>query len=238
MHIALSRALAVVIFVALDVAASGVKGTVERTQTGLLTRVPGFPWTGGVGRACARTPSSTLLIPPELWTQSRSWRISLLVLDDWVRAQARRHRPVHGTRVPWLTAPFGSVPRCPFTPEAATSNATKITTRQRPAQRQCACRQLAANAWFHMGTTTSYGANTPLISVGPGLPADTNALAFQVGSVLTKFGRQHYLPFPHRRHQQCRTNYGADAVRYDCAVAHWAGLCPHAQRDEQLRRDA
>jgi hypothetical protein len=73
----------------------------------------------------------------------------------------------------------------PFTPEAATSNATKITTASARLNANVHAGNLAANAWFQWGTTTSYGANTPLISVGPGLPADTNALAFQVGSVLT-----------------------------------------------------
>jgi hypothetical protein len=98
----------------------------------------------------------------------------------------------------------------PFTPEAATSNATSITTASARLNALVHAGNLPANAWFQWGSTTSYGTNLPLISVGPGLPADTNALAFQVGSVLTNLTTNTTYHFRVAVTNSVGTNYGAD----------------------------
>jgi hypothetical protein len=99
----------------------------------------------------------------------------------------------------------------PFRPQGVTSDATNITTASARLTASVHAGNLASKAWFQWGTTATYGANTPLISLGPGLPADTNALAFQTSSVLTNLAVNTVYHFRVAVTNSAGTNYCDDA---------------------------
>ena len=100
----------------------------------------------------------------------------------------------------------------PFTPEGVTSNATRITTASARLNANVHAGNLPAKAWFQWGATASYGTNTPPISVGPDLPADTNALSFGIGSVVTNLAVNATYHYRVAITNSVGTNYSVDAI--------------------------
>jgi len=100
----------------------------------------------------------------------------------------------------------------PFTPEGVTSNATAVTTASARLNANVHAGNLPAKAWFQWGSTISYGTNTPPISVGPDLPADTNTLSFAIGSVLTNLAVNTTYHYRVAITNSVGTNYSADAI--------------------------
>ncbi len=100
----------------------------------------------------------------------------------------------------------------PFTPEGVASNATAITTASARLNANVHAGNLPAKAWFQWGATVSYGTNTPPISVGPGLPADTNTLSFGIGSVVTNLTFNSTYHFRVVITNSVGTNYSTDAI--------------------------
>jgi hypothetical protein len=97
-------------------------------------------------------------------------------------------------------------------PECVTSNATAITTASARLNATVHPGNLASKVWFQWGTTVNYGTNTPQITVGPGLPVDPNALAFEVGSVLTNLALNTTYYYRVAVTNNVGTNYGAQGV--------------------------
>lgn len=96
-------------------------------------------------------------------------------------------------------------------PDGVTSNVTAVTTASARLNGRVHAGNLAAKAWFQWGTTVNYGTNTPQISVGPALPADTNTLAFEINSVLTNLALNTTYYYRIAITNSVGTNYGAQS---------------------------